>query len=108
MRDWCNDCIEIQLREVETLRGGQGYEPRDAIVQALDIACRNENHQRNDKSVKISDIVRIVREEFALNMRPAQVKDTAEGRGFETSTLHGYLVIKVRKDLLDTLLPEEG
>jgi len=109
MDDWYNKALEIQVQEAEALEGRQGYEPSDAILQAIDIACRDEvSHERKDQSVKISDVVRIVKEEFSITLKASQIRDEANSRGFETGTLHGYPVIKVKKDLLDKLLPEEG
>ena len=107
MDDWKRESIEIQTLEAEALAGGQGYEPSDAILQALDILARDEiSHNRTDRSVRISEVVHVAREEFALNLRHSQIRDEAEARGFEISRLHGYPVIKVRVDHLNTLLPE--
>lgn len=109
MTDWREEALAIQVQEAEALAGGQGYEPSDAILQAIDIACRDDvSHERKDQSVKISDIVRIVREEFSIPLRASQIRDEANSKGFEIGRLHGYPVIKVKKDLIDALLPEEG
>lgn len=107
MTNWVQEAVTVIVREAEALKGGQGYEPSEAILQAIGILSRDEvNNERIDKSIKTSDIVRIVKDEFALPLKPSQIKEEAEARGFQSSTLHGYPVIKVTKDLLDKLLPE--
>lgn len=109
MPAWRNKCIEIQVREAEAMAGGQGYEPSEAILQAIDILSRDSvSHKRVDGSVRISDVVRVVKEEFALNLKPAQIREEADAKGFQVGVLHGYPTIKVKKELLDTLLPEWG
>lgn len=109
MTDWTRQALEVIGREAETLKGGQGYEPSEAILQAIDILSRDEvSDKRVDKSIKISDVVRVVKDEFALTLKPNQIKEEAEAKGFETGTLHGYPVIKAKKARLDELLPEEG
>jgi hypothetical protein len=109
MAIWRREALEVMVREAEALAGGQGYEPSDAILQAINILSINPtNDKREDKSVRISDVGRVVKDEFALTLRPNQIKEEAEAKGFQTSTLHGYPVIKVKKELLDALLPEEG
>ncbi|MFC2044740.1 hypothetical protein ACFLT8_06085 [Chloroflexota bacterium] len=96
------------MQEVEALAGGQGYEPSDAILQAFDILARGNNDQRIDSSIKISEVVPVMREEYAINLRPNQVEELAKAQGFEIGRSHGYKIIKVKKELLDKLLPEEG
>jgi hypothetical protein len=88
------------------MAGGQGYEPSEAILQAIDILSRDINGKRDDKSIKISEVVKVLKEEFALILRHNQIKEEAEAKGFQTGGLHGYPVIKVKKELLDSLLPE--
>jgi hypothetical protein len=107
MNDWKDKALEVINKEAETLRGGQGYEPSEAILQAIDILSRDDvSHKREDKSVRISNIVRVVKDEFALTLSPNQIREEAQAKGFNVGVLHGYSVIKVRKDLLDALLPE--
>lgn len=107
MTDWGNESTEVQVRESEVLAGGQGYEPSEAILHALDILARDDiSHARTDESVRVSDVVRVVRDEFALQLRPSQIKEEAQAQGFVAGILHGYLVIRVSRDLLDSLLPE--
>jgi hypothetical protein len=108
MSGWRKEAENIIVEEAEALAGGQGYEPSDAVLQVIDIRAREENNQRKDISIKISEIVPIVREEFALTLRPNQVEELAKAQGFEIGRSRGYRTIKVRKDLLDKLLPEEG
>jgi hypothetical protein len=109
MTEWEREANNVIAQEADALHGGQGYEPSEAILQAINILSIDDvSHKRADKSIHISEVVRVVREEFALALRPNQVKEEAEARGFETRTLHGYPVIKVKKQLLDSLLPEEG
>lgn len=109
MPAWRGKCIEIQAKEAEAMKGGRGYEPSEAILQAIDISSRDSvSHKRVDKSVRISDIVRVVKEEFAIPLKPTQVKEEAEAKGFEAGSTGGYPTIKVSKELLDTLLPEKG
>jgi hypothetical protein len=109
MTEWEREANDVIVQEAEALAGGQGYEPSEAILQAINILSRDGvNGNRVDKPIHISEVVRVVKEEFALALKPNQIKEEAEARGFQTSTLHGYPVIKVKKDLLDRLLPEEG
>jgi len=109
MPAWHNKCIEIQAKEAEAMKGGRGYEPSEAILQAIDISSRDSvSHKRVDMSVRISNIVRVVKEEFAIPLKPAQVKEEAEAKGFEAGSTGGYPTIKVKKELLDSLLPEKG
>jgi hypothetical protein len=107
MKDWGRHAIDVMVREAEILAGGQGFEPGEAILQTIDILSRDSS-VRQDKSIHISDVVRTIKDEFALILKPMQVKEEAESRGFSTGMLHGYPVIKVKKELLDKLLPEEG
>lgn len=106
MTDWYNAAGSIQAQEAETMRGGRGYEPNEAILQAIDIESRTPTGSRQDTSVRISEVVKTVREVFALDLRHNQISEEAEARGFDIGTLHGYPIIKVKKDLLDALRPE--
>ena len=110
MPAWHNKCIEIQAKEAEAMVGGRGYEPSEAILQAIDILGRDVNGERIDKSVRISEFVRVLKEEFALSLRHNQIEEEAKGKGFEAGKSKGYPTIKIKKDLLDRLLPdtEEG
>ena len=106
MAAWCSKCMEIQAKEAEAMVGGRGYEPSEAILQAIDILSRDINEKRVDKSIRISEVVRVVKEEFALSLKPPQIREEAEARGFEAGRTAGYPTIKVKKELLDSLLPE--
>ena len=107
MTDWRKEALNTIEREASILRGGQGYEPSEAILQAIDILSRDEvSHNRVDKSVRVSEVVRVVRDEFAITLKPTQIREEAEAKGFQVGVLTGYPVIKVKKDQLDALLPE--
>lgn len=107
MTDWATEAKNIILEEAEAFETGQDYEPREAILQAIDIASRDQvTEERRDKSVRISEVVRLVRDEFALALKHNQIREEAKARGFEIGRTGGYPTIKVRKDLLDELLPE--
>jgi hypothetical protein len=109
MHEWANAASRVIAEEAETFKGGQGYEPGEAILHAIDILSRDANsNERKDKSVRISEIGKIVKDEYALTIKPNVIKEEAAARGFETGTLKGYQIIKVKKELLDRLLPEAG
>jgi hypothetical protein len=109
MEDWRQECLNIQGQEAEVLLGGQGYEPSEAILRALDILSRDEvSHNRKDTSVRISAIVAVVRDEFALNLKHTQITEEAQAKGFIEGVKNGYPIIKVTKERLDTLLPSAG
>lgn len=111
MTDWLQQATKTIDRETENLRGGQGFEPSEAILRALDILSRKEsvNHERTDKTVRVSEIVVVVRDEFAIYLRPYQITQEIttgeEFKGLEVVTLHGYPAIKISKGVLDKLLP---
>jgi hypothetical protein len=109
MEEWAREAFDVINQEAATLKGGQGYEPSEAILRAVDILSRDTvSQKRTDISVRVSQIVGVLKEEFVLTLKPSQIKEEAEAKGFETGMLHGYQVIKVKKELLDKLLPEEG
>lgn len=108
MRDWTKKAMDVIEAEAEALKGGQGYEPGEAILQAIDILSQSETGKREDRSIRVSEVVQIVKEQFALTIKPNVVKEEAEAKGFQTGLSKGYRVIKVKKELLDELLPEAG
>jgi hypothetical protein len=109
MGEWRKQERNVQAEEAETLKGGQGFEPSEAALRAMDILARNDlTSKREDKSVKLSDVVRVAKDEFAVILKQTQVSDLAKAKKFEVGTLKGYPVVKVKKELLDKLLPDAG
>lgn len=109
MREWFDESLRVQYQEAEALAGGQGYEPRDAVLQAIDILSREDiTHARKDGSVRINEVVEKVREVFALSLKPQQIQELAQALGFDIGRTAGYPTVKVKAELLDALLPEEG
>lgn len=107
MSDWIVEAWECIEKETRNLRGGQGYEPSEAVLQAIDIKSRGPLGGRQDKTIKMLEIRQTIKDVFALSLNDNQIREEAEARGFTHTRVHnGYPAIKVTKKILDELLPE--
>jgi len=84
---WANEQIRL---EQSNLKGGQGYEPQEAVLKALDALARNAFGKRDTKSVRISDIKRFLWDEYELKMKGNQIMEMLGDLGFETKPISGY------------------
>lgn len=108
MVDWVVEARQVIDTETKNLKGGQGYEPSQAVLQAIDIESRKgeKNNKRQDKTVKMQELRKTLSEVFGLTLHDNQIAEEAQSMGFSTTKVHGYPAVKVTKELLDKLLPE--
>lgn len=103
LEEWVNGTKEEIEREVKSFRSNQGYEPRLAIVAALDNLTWDDDNQRRSAlaNIRLSEVSKFIAEEFAVRLKPCQVEEVVTGIGLETGRTHGIKTVKPNMPLLE-------
>lgn len=107
LSDWLAKAQETMVKEERVFQGGQNHEADAVVIMALTRFMLGERGEELG-SVKVSDIAEHIRREFALDLKPAQVREVVTDLGFEVRPSGGYDKVKSNIELLGGLKEERG
>ena len=97
--DWARSRLEA---EGAAIRAVKSYEPYEAILEAYEVCHADANGW-----IKISDIKNMANTENDLDLKGSQITEMLARHGCETTTLHGYKVVRRESSVLIEKLEEE-
>jgi hypothetical protein len=80
------------LSETAALKADQSEEPDGLVLRAI-IECISRGEAIKFRNVRFSEIVKSIRKNFQVEMRPQQIGTVARELGFNTKESHGMTVV---------------